>query len=305
MKATSIVINVLFFVLILSCNQESGFYGKAIVSPYHYVYEEDNIYFPHDYFIEKNLEGLLKNALTIDKIDNFIIITNKYNDGFSGHKIVFHIDENLDIEKVEYDDWNDIEDGSEIKYSVEKIILSISENPFTNNNLVGHYTLQIKEEYTVGELLENEGFKDTTTFRIFNGKFKFYTEREKLNGKEWVISQNEISLGIKESPDVYLSPDEFAEYKWGNDSIEQILTRYEIDRSKTEVENQDFITLIMIVDENGEVNSERMLIREKMKSNELLEDLKRDSKITSNWQSAIHNGRNVKSKVYLTIRIKE
>jgi hypothetical protein len=305
MKSTNTIIKVLLFLLILSCNSKGGIYGNAIVSSNHNVYEEDNIYFPHDYFIGKSLDGLLDNVLTLNKIDDFIIITNKYNDGFSGHKISFQVKENLHIENVEYDQWDDIEDGSETKYFVEKVILFLNDNPFTNTLITGHYTLQIKEEYTAGDLLENEGFIDTTAFRIFHGKFKVYSEQEKQNGKEWVISQNEISLGIKENADVYLMPDQFPEYKWGDDSLNQILSRYEIDRSKTEVENRKFITLIMMVDENGKVDPDSMEIGEKMKSNELLEALKRDSKITSNWQPAIHKGRNVKSEVYLPIKIKE
>lgn len=305
MKDIVRMIYVLCLFACFSCKSDDVGYGKAIITPYHYIYKNDNIYFPHDFFMEIGSEGMLPNALIIDKNEDLVSITNRYNDGFSGHKISFQISKALTIESVAYDDWTDVEDGSESHYTVEKIILALSGNPFTDEHLVGHYTVQIREKYTAGEILKDEGINDTTTFRVFNGKFKNYSEEEKLKGRDWVIDQNEISQGIKDSSHVYFSPDEFAEHQLGMDSLSRILSEYEIERSATEVEDRAFITLRMIIDERGEVEPGSMTIRESIKMEELLEDLQKRPELMSQWRPAIHNGVPVKSEVYVRIRVKE
>ncbi len=295
--------NILIGLLIFSGTSVFGQLGQAIIT-YQPIYEEDNNYFPHDYFLKLDMDGLLDTAASIKTNDNNLIITNTFNDGFTGHEVQFTISPKLEIINAIYGEWTDVIDGSESKFSVDKAILSFSNNPFEEKLITAHYTLKIRQDYYAGKLLSKEGVNDTTTFRIFNGKFKLYSENEKLKGREWILEQNEIKMGIKDSLGIYEMPDNFAEFKFGDDSLKAILNEYEVDRAKTEVTKKSFITLQLIIDENGKVDSKTIKIWEPMRSLEIIDLVKQDSSIMTNWFPATYKGRPVKSEVNLPIRIK-
>ena len=295
--------NTLIGLLIFSGTPAFGQLGQAIIT-YQPIYEEDNNFFPHDYFIEVDMDGLLDTAASMKIKDNKLFITNIFNDGFTGHEVQFTISADLKIINAEYNEWDDVFDGSESNFSVDKVILSFSDNPFEEKLITAHYTLQIQEDYHAGNLLNKKGVKDTTAYRMFHGKFKFYSENEKQKGRKWILDQNEIKIGIKDSLGIYEMPDNFAEFKFGNDSLETILKEYEIDRAKTEVPKKSFITLQLMIDKNGNVDLNRIKIREPMKSLEIIDLVKQDSTLMTNWLPATYEGRPVKSKVNLPIRIK-
>lgn len=289
--------------LIISSQFLYGQYGKAVLT-HQPIYEAENLFFPHDHFEELDMNGLLDTAVSIVKEANYLAITNTSNNGFTGHEVKFTITDAFEITSVKYTEWTDVDDGSEITHSVEKVILSLNDNPFIKASLTGHYTLQIREDFLAGEILEEHGVNDTTTYKVFYGRFKIYSEQEKAKGREWVIDQNEIRMRIKDSLGIYQFPDEHATYKSGKDSLNIHLTQYEIDRSETEIEEMSHVTLYMVIDENGQVDPESMSIPDKMKSNILVERLRQDQKLLSNWNPAIYNGKRVKSDIYLPIRIK-
>lgn len=301
MRITTLI---LFGLLNFSCHSQSGQYGKAIIT-YQPNYEEENEYFHHDHFVTVDMQGLLDTAVSIKIADNQVIITNTFNSGYTGHKIQFIISSDLEIKDVTYVDWSDYIDGSEKKYKVEKAILSMNVNPFDFKLVTGHYTLQIREDYFAGQLLKEIGKKDTTTYMIFNGKFKIYSDQEIKKGRKWVIDQNEIKYGIKDSLGIYQSPDEFAQYKYGDDSLKSMLKQFEVLRSETNVSKRVFVTLLMQVDERGIVNPETMTILETMKSTHLIDRLKQNINFMTNWYPATYKGRPVKSEMNIPIPIKE
>lgn len=296
----------IFFLIgmIFISNSLCGQFGKAVISE-QICYEETNIYFPHDFFIEELMGVMLDTAVSIHKINGDVIIKNNFNDGFVGYKVIFVLSSNLEIKDVKYMMSTDVIDGSTSKYTVEKVILSMNTNPFYNDFITGHYTLQIKEDYFAGDLLKFEGVKDTTSYFINNGKFKIYSDIEKKQGKDWVISQNEIAFNIKDSLGVYRFPDKFAQFKHGKDSLRVLLSNFEIDRSETELEKKVYVTLKILIDENGIVDSESMQILEPMKSDTLIGNLRKCEAFMSNWFPAQHNENKVKSRVNLIIFIKE
>lgn len=206
-------ITTILFGLLLLSEPSFGQFGQAIITDQP-PYEVENQYFPHDYFVKVGMEGLLDSAVSINRCDSKVIIKNTFNDGYEGHEVRFSISSDLEIKHVQYREWTDVSDGSKINYTVEKVILSMSANPFESVLLSGHYTLQIREEYVVGELLRREGFKDTTAWRVFNGKFRVYSEQERERGRDWLIEQNEIKMGIKDSFGIYQMPDEYAAFKF-------------------------------------------------------------------------------------------
>lgn len=277
--------------------------GQAIINDQP-IYEEGNTYFPHDYFVELDIGGLLDTALSIEIKNKTLFIKNTFNDGFTGHEVRFTLSHDLEITTVEFDEWSDVIDGSESKFIVDKAILSLSDNPFEEALITAHYTLQIKEEYQPGKLLSKEGVKDRTTDRIFNGKFKIYSENEKLKGRDWIVDQNEIRMGIKDSLGVYQLPDGFAEFKFGEDSLKAILRVYEINSAKTKVPKKSFVTLQLIIDENGKVDLNTIKILEPMKSLEIIELVRQNTDLMTNWFPASYKGRPVKSAVNLPIRVK-
>lgn len=295
--------NILLGILIFSCLSVLGQLGQAVITQQP-IYEKDNGYIPHDYFVKMAMDGLLDTAVSIEIKYDTLFLNNKFNDGFSGHEVQFKISRDFEITEVGYDEWIDVIDGSETEFIVEKTILSFSDNPFEKEVISGHYTLQIKEIYHAGKLLSKEGVNDTTTYRIFNGKFKLYLEKEKLNGREWLIDQNEIRMGIKDSLGIYRYPDNYAEFKFGDDSLKAILEEYKIDRAKTELRKKSFITLHLIIDENGNVDQNAISIREPMKSLDIIEIVKQNADVMTSWFPAIYKGRPVKSEVNLPITIK-
>jgi len=295
--------NILIGLLIFTGTSVFGQLGQAIIT-YQPIYEQNNSYFPHDYLLKLDMDGLLDTAASIKINANNLIITNTFNDGFTGHQVQFTISPELEIISAIYDEWTDVIDGSESKFLVDKAILSFSDNPFEEKLITAHYTLQIRENYYAGKLLSKEGVNDTTTFRIFNGKFKFYSENEKLKGRDWILDQNEIKMGIKDSLGIYEMPDNYAEFKFGDDSLKAVLKEYEIDRAKTKVPKKSFITLQLIIDENGQVDLNTIKIWEPMKSLELIELVKKDSALMNNWYPAAYKGKPVKSEFNLPIRIK-
>lgn len=301
------IVYIIIGVILFSCTSKKENFGKLLIIENQYYYENEDIYFPHDYFVEVDLQrwnGWLDTVLFLEKTKDHLIITNQFNDGLSGHEIKFTISKNLDITNIEYESWMDIINGEKSEYTVEKVIFYVNDNPFECSQITGFYTLQIREDVFYANKIKYNA-NDTTFFRIFYGKFKVYSEKEKTNGRDWVISQNEMLLGIKDSLDVYYSPDKFAEFTLGDDALIQLLKQFEIERSETKEEKKKFVSLDMIIDENGKVIPESMVITEEMKSDELIHALKNCKPLLSNWEPAIFKDKPVKSIVNLPIKIKD
>lgn len=276
-------------------------FGKAIISQQR-IYEQEDIYFRHDYFMKNDM---LENPVTIIKYQNGIEIANTYNDGLSGHEIVINVANNLEILNAEYNEWHDMIDGSETNYEVEKIILSFNLNPFKDSVLVGFYTLQIKESYYAGEMLEKSGVNDTVTHKLFNGKFKIYTKEEINKGLDWVENQNELKLGIKDSLNIYRHVDEFASFSLG-DSILHAIKSDIVKENQILDKSRHFTTLSFIVEADGHVNLDSIWIRDDgVISNEFLNEIKQLDILWNNWNPAVYKGKKVKSVVNLRIRLKK
>jgi len=295
--------HIILALLIFSGQSLFGQMGRAVVT-HQYIYELDNSYFPHDYFVASDMAELLDTAVSILGDEQTLKITNTFNDGFTGHEVQFVLSSDLEITRVDYREWTDIIDGSKTDYTVDKVVLSMNENPFKSELISGHYTLQIREDYFSGEQLRKEGVTDTTTYRIFNGKFKVYSEKEKEKGREWIVDQNEIKMGIKDSLGIYKMPDNFAEFKFGSDSLKALLKEFEIDRTESTEKVKGFITIQMLLDENGRVDKESMTIREPMKSLKILHRLKTNKALMTEWYPATYKGKPVKSELNLPLKFK-
>jgi hypothetical protein len=286
--------------MIFACTPKKEKYGKLVVLEHYFVYEIDDSYYPHDYFVEVDLQEWLDTSLFVEKRNNHLKIINKSLVG----RVEFTISKNLDILNVEYDGWNYI-NGYETQYTVEKVILSMNVNPFESDQITGHYTLQIRETFLAEKQLKEEGVNDIVTFSTFNGKFKVYSEQEKEKGRDWIISQNELLQGIKDSLDVYDFPHERARFSFGNDSLSNLLNQFEVKRSETTEEKRSDVFFEMIIDENGKVIPESIIVKSMKSSDELIRRLRSCKSLMFNWQSAIYENKPVKSKINLPIRIKD
>jgi len=282
----------------------SAQFGKIVVSPQN-IYEDINSYHPHDYFLEEKLTEFTDYVLKYSKEDGIHHIENIFWDGYMGHEVKISFNSELDIIQVEYDEIHTFEDGSETSYKVENIIFSANQSPTDSENLVGHYTLIIKSIYEAGEIQSNEGGRDTIEYYIFNGKFKFYSENEKLKGKEWVLDQNEIKQGIKDSLGFYLSPDEFAKFKGGDDELRKLLRNYAIQRNETNHLRKGIAVVSMIINDDGSVDPNSLVIHDEMWPKRILSELKADTDLMNNWIPAKYKCKNVKSEVNLPIRVYE
>jgi hypothetical protein len=190
---------ILFLVRLLTSQIISGQFGQAIIAEQP-RYESYDIYRPHDNFMLVQAPGFyLDNPATLKYEKDGLTIENKIADGFTGHSIYIHLSPEFDITEVKFNEWTDVHDGSCSEYNVEKIILSLDKNPFKEKNIVGHYTLQIRENYYDGWLTNNDCIPNPqgnkTCYKIFHGKFKIYTEEE-LNKKKHRLD----SLKTREHP---------------------------------------------------------------------------------------------------------
>jgi hypothetical protein len=295
--------HILLALLIFSVQSLQGQLGRAVVT-YQYVYELDNTYFPHDYFVANDMAELLDTAVSILRNEETVKITNTFNDGFTGHEIEFVLSSDLEIVRADYQEWTDVIDGSKTNYTVEKVVLSMNENPFQSELITGHYTLQIRADYFAGEQLRKEVAADTTTYRVFNGKFKIYSQYEIEKGRYWIVDRSEIMMGVKDSSGFYLMPDEFAEFKFGSDSLKALLKEFEIDRSESTEQLKSSVTLQILIDEKGCVVNDRMAIWEPMQSLEILNRLKKNKVLMTEWYPATYKGRPVKSELNLPLKFK-
>ena len=109
-------------------------------------------------------------------------------------------------------------------------------------------------------------------------------------------------MGIKDSLDVYYSPDVFPRFSLGDDSLIKILKQFEIDRSETYEDKRNFALLEMVVDEHGKVIPNSVIING-LKSKKLIYEILNCETLLSNWDSAFYKGKPVKSKVNLRIQI--
>ncbi len=294
----------IFFILffVYSCNEKKTELGKAIISETIPVYENEDNYFPHDYFMKSDL---LERPIEVKKSNMTIMISNIFNDGFAGHQVKFKIDRELNITEASFCDWTDVIDGSETQHTVQKIILDLDKNPFTSHNFCGFYTLQIKHNYLAGKLLASEGIKDTTYYSTFNGKFKIYNKEELIKGKKWIINQNEIKYGIKDSLGIYYSPDKFAEFNLDESVLKKALNDLKVKKGEIRDSTRNFITLSFTVDENGSVNKDKIYIRELEISKNLMQKIKDNKLVFENWKPAEYKGEKVKSEVNLRIQLEK
>lgn len=96
---------ILIVFLFLGCASKNRDYGKFIINKYQPIYEDDDSYFPHDYFVE-NIHGMMAGpGLFVKKENNHLKIINKSHDGFTGHKVEFTLSNENEIINVEYDSW--------------------------------------------------------------------------------------------------------------------------------------------------------------------------------------------------------
>ena len=284
-----------------SCIKQAHQYGKAIISPFQLIYENEDSYQPHDHFMasdmmEKPVEIIVNNKL--------LTISNTFNDGFTGHNVKIDLTPELHISSVKYNEWSDVEDGSNTEYSVEKIILTLNTNPFQDSLITGYYSLQIRNEYNAGRLLKTAGANDTTYYSVKNGKFKIYSKEAIRKGKDWVNNQNELKYRIKDSLGVYQQVDEFAKFQLGDSILNRILNRLQLERNQTNESTKSFVTLSFTVNDSGSVDTKSLKIREGIISNEVINKIKREKELWANWKPAVYKGRKVKSEVNLPIRIK-
>jgi hypothetical protein len=315
-----ILIKIQFIVLLLTSHFVFGQFGQVIISEQP-QYESYNIYIPHDSFMLVEVPGFyLENPITLKIEKDTLTLQNKISDGFTGHSISIRISHELEITEVTYHEWNDVIDGNYSEYTVEKIILSLDKNPFNEKYIVGHYILQIREDYYAGWFTDNGRIlnpKDNkTSYKIFHGKFKVYTDEEinkkkqrldSLNAKndpQSIILINSPTTSLKDELMPSLRPDKPSEYFPGQEALLALLKQMEVDRSQTKVKSKLFITLTMVINPDGSVDTEKMFILEPMLSDEYLIHLKNNKDLISNWKPAIINGNAVRSVVELPIWIK-
>lgn len=291
----------------LGFSQKTSNYGKAIITKNLPIYEYQDNFLPNDMVIYDMIMKHWLDEKSLDVIrntNNTITIKNLYNDGFTGYEVIIELSSDLKINNISYNEWDDVENGSSTEYSVEKIILQLNKNPFYDSLITGYYSLQIKNEFIAGDILRNEGTNDTTFYSIFYGKFKEYSDTEVLLGRDWIEEQLEIKLGIRDEEGVYITIDKPANFKYGKDSLANILSNISINRSYLTENNSSSTILTFVVNENGNVETDNIEIRDGVKSDEVYKSLLKHKELWTNWIPAQYKCQSVKSKVSLRVRVK-
>ena len=57
--------------ILFACTSNKENFGKLIVAEYYPIYENDDSYFPHDYFVEVDMQGWLDTAVFVEKKNNY------------------------------------------------------------------------------------------------------------------------------------------------------------------------------------------------------------------------------------------
>ena len=166
-----IILVYFILVLICACSFQHDRLGYAIINPSLAPYESDSTSIPFDRLHPSEL--CLRPVRTLKEGD-LLTIENTANDGFSGIDIAITLNSKLKIVDAYYDHSNDMLNGSERYYRIEKIIFEINKNPFLDSIITGRYSLQIKNTIRTNKQLKRLGIKDTSYISTFNGKFKIY-----------------------------------------------------------------------------------------------------------------------------------
>jgi hypothetical protein len=157
----------LFFLTNINCSGQEKL-GKAKIVDLT-DYEKEDFYFPHDCSMESDV---LDNTIELNKNGDSFTIKNIANDGFTGHILTIELNNDLDIIGVEYEEWTDVIDGSEMTFKADSVDLKLNANPFNSKELTGYYTLYMKNFFKAGEFLKKQGMKDEIFDKEFSGKFR-------------------------------------------------------------------------------------------------------------------------------------
>ncbi len=291
MKTRLLIYLFLFSGLII--NAQNNFINNSIIINDNFIYEDLFDYLSYDYFIKNDVTI---HPLEITNInDTLIKITNNYNsyEG-DGNRIEIFINKNLFITSSNYSYYSNYSKWSnsqnKVRFTVENIILVLNKNPFENNGISGYYTLKLKIE-------DNDVY-----YEAINCKFKEYNDEEIEKGIEWVKKENLKKKGIIDSNGIFISPEKYPEYKFGENELTKLIK--EINLSKKEFFNptKAFAVLTLVVDELGRVDINSFKFEEDLVSNETIERIKKFEKLWNNWSPAIYNCESVKCKIYLPIK---
>jgi hypothetical protein len=160
---------IIAFTIVCSCRQPG--LGYATIKPSLAPYETDSTYFPFDRLHPSELSP---RPVRITREGDLLSIENTYNEGHSSIDLAIILNPQLKIVEAHYDSWNDMINGSDTYYRIEKVILEIDKNPFLDSIITGRYSLQIKNTVRTNKQLKRLGIKDTSFYSTFNGKFKIY-----------------------------------------------------------------------------------------------------------------------------------
>lgn len=116
------------------------------------------------------------------------------------------------------------------------------------------------------------------------------------------ISKDLISL--KEGTDIYIMPEVFPEFKYGEDSLKSILQKLEIPRNETNLERKKFIVLSLIIKENGTVAQDSISIKEQIMSDDYIAKIKSFKSLMLDWNPGLVNKKPVKAEINLPVNIK-
>jgi hypothetical protein len=159
----------IFFALVSTCSCQQDRLGYAIINPSLAPYESDSTSIPFD---RLHPSELCLRPVRTSKEGDLLTIENIENEGLSGIDVAITLNPKLKIMDAQFNRWNDIIDGQETKYKIEKIIFELDKNPFLDSIITGRYSLEIKKIVKTNKELRKLGLKDTTLYSTFNGKFK-------------------------------------------------------------------------------------------------------------------------------------
>lgn len=131
-------------------------------------YEDIDEYIPHDCSTKSDM---LDEPVKFKKNEKYFAIKNISNNGYSGHSITIILDCLLNITKVEYNEFDDLIDGSTTTFKIDDIELKLNYNPFDNDTIIGYYSIDLTKFYTPGAILNETNYKREVSQRKFMGKF--------------------------------------------------------------------------------------------------------------------------------------
>ena len=280
---------ILLFTWTFSFCQKMTF-NEAVVMDLNFFYEYPDFRTPFDFTQNSDCNPT---PLNLDFVsDNRLIISMTYADCYVSKDIEITVDSSLNVLSARISKFSDnLTDNDHKTTRIEQIILYLNKNPFQDTtNFIGHFSAIIKDTQN------NKEFNYP-----FNGKFKVYSEKDRVLTSQQLRKKMEIDHGFVDKNGICELPEFDPKFCFGKDSLENFLTAAVLNHVNPEASSTKFY-FTFVINNAGRVAGVNVKTKDgldRIVKSKIENDLN-----NSCWIPAVNYGQTVKSTIYPWIEIK-